>query len=86
MRNHTTLSRQNLIEEIAHCVPEGHQVNLDNPMIFILVEVFKVRTIHSLLLLLLHHHFYSERMRSESSGGLLPSPEVQCHGDCKCIE
>jgi len=40
-RNHTDLSRSELIEEIANCVPEGHKVNLDEPEIFILIEVFK---------------------------------------------
>jgi len=30
-----------LIQHVAQCVPEGHTVDLDNPRIFILVEVFK---------------------------------------------
>ena len=42
-RNHTVLSRNTLIEEVARCLPEGHTVDLDNPEIFILIEVFKVR-------------------------------------------
>ncbi|CDO74900.1 hypothetical protein BN946_scf184988.g7 [Trametes cinnabarina] len=42
MRNHSTLKREMLIPEIAKCVPEGHTVSLDNPELFILVEVFKV--------------------------------------------
>jgi len=41
MRNHATIPRPVLIEHIAQCVPEGHSVNLENPDIFILVEVFK---------------------------------------------
>ncbi|KAJ2990526.1 hypothetical protein NUW54_g8442 [Trametes sanguinea] len=41
MRNHNTLKRDTLIPEIAKCVPEGHTVSLDNPELFILVEVFK---------------------------------------------
>jgi tRNA acetyltransferase TAN1 len=41
VRNHTTLTRPTIIQEIARCVPEGHTVNLQNPEIFILVEVFK---------------------------------------------
>ncbi|KAJ7253332.1 hypothetical protein B0H12DRAFT_1116683 [Mycena haematopus] len=41
IRNHTTLSRTNLIEAIAKCVPEGHTVDLDDPELFIIVEVFK---------------------------------------------
>ncbi|XP_006459466.1 hypothetical protein AGABI2DRAFT_218712 [Agaricus bisporus var. bisporus H97] len=41
MRNHSTISRSVLIQHIAQCVPAGHTVSLDNPEIFILVEVFK---------------------------------------------
>ncbi|KAF8191595.1 hypothetical protein K438DRAFT_1919436 [Mycena galopus ATCC 62051] len=41
IRNHTTLSRTDLIEAIAKCVPEGHTVNLEDPELFIIVEVFK---------------------------------------------
>lgn len=41
IRNHTTLSRPTIIQTIADCVPEGHVVNLTDPTIFILVEVFK---------------------------------------------
>lgn len=41
-RNHTTLSRPTIIEHVAACVPEGHSVDLTNPQVFILVEVFKV--------------------------------------------
>ena len=42
MRNHNTLKRDKLIPELAKCVPEGHTVSLDNPELFILVEIFKV--------------------------------------------
>ncbi|OBZ72354.1 Uncharacterized protein C25H2.10c [Grifola frondosa] len=41
MRNHSTLARNKIIDEIAKCVPEGHKVDLANPELFILVEVFK---------------------------------------------
>ncbi|KAJ7170867.1 hypothetical protein C8R43DRAFT_981342 [Mycena crocata] len=41
IRNHTTIARPALIEAIAKCVPEGHTVDLDDPELFILVEVFK---------------------------------------------
>ncbi|KAK0223421.1 hypothetical protein IW262DRAFT_1366672 [Armillaria fumosa] len=41
IRNHTTLSRPTIIQTIADCVPEGHVVNLTDPTLFILVEVFK---------------------------------------------
>ncbi|KAH9929986.1 uncharacterized protein B0H18DRAFT_1209503 [Fomitopsis serialis] len=41
MRNHNTMSRSTLIEGLAKCIPERHQVNLDNAEAFILVEVFK---------------------------------------------
>ena len=42
MRNHSVHTRPVLIEHIARCVPEGHTVALENPEMFILVEVFKV--------------------------------------------
>ena len=42
MRNHNTLTRDKLIPELAKCVPEGHTVSLDNPELFVLVEIFKV--------------------------------------------
>ncbi|KAF9004060.1 hypothetical protein BDQ17DRAFT_1399740 [Cyathus striatus] len=41
VRNHNTIPRPVLIQAIAKCVPEGHTVELTNPDIFILVEVFK---------------------------------------------
>jgi len=41
IRNHTTLSRPTIIQEIASCVPEGHTVDLNDPEVFVLVEVFK---------------------------------------------
>lgn len=41
-RNHTTPGRETLIKTVAACVPEVHTVNLTNPEVFILVEVFKV--------------------------------------------
>ncbi|PIL35727.1 hypothetical protein GSI_02457 [Ganoderma sinense ZZ0214-1] len=41
MRNHNTLTRDKLISELAKCVPEGHIVSLDDPELFILVEIFK---------------------------------------------
>ncbi|KAJ7476071.1 hypothetical protein FB451DRAFT_1351352 [Mycena latifolia] len=41
IRNHSTITRSDLIEAIAKCVPEGHTVDLDDPELFILVEVFK---------------------------------------------
>jgi len=43
VRNHTTIPRQTIIETVAQCVPEGHTVDLLEPQLFILVEVFKVR-------------------------------------------
>ncbi|KAG5652161.1 hypothetical protein H0H81_006046 [Sphagnurus paluster] len=41
IRNHTVITRPVLIENIAKCVPEGHTVELTDPEVFILVEVFK---------------------------------------------
>ncbi|KIY69190.1 hypothetical protein CYLTODRAFT_436248 [Cylindrobasidium torrendii FP15055 ss-10] len=40
-RNHTNPGRDILIKTVAACVPEVHTVNLTNPEVFILVEVFK---------------------------------------------
>ena len=42
IRNHTTLDRQTILREIAKYVPERHKVDLIDPEVFILVEVFKV--------------------------------------------
>ncbi|KDQ24338.1 hypothetical protein PLEOSDRAFT_174572 [Pleurotus ostreatus PC15] len=41
IRNHNTHSRDVLIQRIVRCLPEGHKVDLNNPEIFILAEVFK---------------------------------------------
>ncbi|KAF5391582.1 hypothetical protein D9757_002528 [Collybiopsis confluens] len=41
MRNHTTLRRDAVIQAIAECVPERYKVDLTDPELFILVEVFK---------------------------------------------
>ncbi|KAI0833301.1 hypothetical protein BC628DRAFT_1343060 [Trametes gibbosa] len=41
LRNHSTLKRDQLIPELAKVVPEGHTVSLENPELFILVEIFK---------------------------------------------
>ncbi|CCM03096.1 uncharacterized protein FIBRA_05216 [Fibroporia radiculosa] len=41
MRNHSTIARPILIQELAKCVPEKHKVDLENAEAFILVEVFK---------------------------------------------
>ena len=46
MRNHNTLSRKQIIDELAACVPSEHKVNLENPDVFILIEIFKVRVIN----------------------------------------
>ena len=39
------LSRATLTDEVVKCLPEGHTVNLEDPEMFILIEVFKVRGI-----------------------------------------
>ncbi|KAI5118142.1 hypothetical protein M0805_001741 [Coniferiporia weirii] len=41
MRNHNTVSRDEVIKAIAQCVPEPHKVDLVDPEIFVLVEIFK---------------------------------------------
>lgn len=41
IRNHNTLTRMEIIQEVARCMPEGYTVDLDDPEVFVLVEVFK---------------------------------------------
>jgi len=41
MRNHNTVTRDDVIKSIAKCVPDGHKVDLTDPQLFILVEIFK---------------------------------------------
>ncbi|KAF9647131.1 hypothetical protein BDM02DRAFT_3117486 [Thelephora ganbajun] len=41
IRNHSTLTRQSLIEAVADSVPKQLKVDLEAPEIFVLVEVFK---------------------------------------------
>jgi len=41
IRNHNTLTRQRLIEAVADSVPKQLKVDLGNPEVFVLVEVFK---------------------------------------------
>ena len=31
-----------IIQEVAQCIPESYSVDLDNPDVFVLIEVFKV--------------------------------------------
>jgi hypothetical protein len=42
MRNHSTHDRPTILRELATCVPPEHVVDLEDPEVFILVEVFKV--------------------------------------------
>lgn len=41
VRNHNTLTRMEIIQEVAKCMPSNYTVDLDNPDAFVLVEVFK---------------------------------------------
>ncbi|GJE88594.1 THUMP domain-containing protein [Phanerochaete sordida] len=41
MRNHNTLTRPKIIEEVAKCVPTTCKVDLEDPEVFILMEIFK---------------------------------------------
>lgn len=43
IRNHSTLTRQSIIESVADSVPKQLKVDLEAPEVFVLVEVFKVR-------------------------------------------
>jgi tRNA acetyltransferase TAN1 len=42
IRNHSTLTKQVIFDEVTKYIPETWIVKLDHPEIFILVEVFKV--------------------------------------------
>ena len=42
IRNHNTLTRDTVIRQVAKLVGSPHSVDLENPDVFILVEVFKV--------------------------------------------
>jgi len=89
MRNHSVHTRPVLIEHIAQCVPEGHAVALENPEMFILVEVFKVnlqsysypgRALADLL------NLFSgiEHIRHFNRRRLLSATEIQPRGDRQC--
>lgn len=41
MRSHSSMTRDDILKTIASCVPQEHKVDLSNPDLFILVEVFK---------------------------------------------
>ncbi|KAH8117961.1 hypothetical protein DFH11DRAFT_868589 [Phellopilus nigrolimitatus] len=41
IRNHNTVSREEVIKTIAQCVPAEHKVDLAAPELFVLVEIFK---------------------------------------------
>lgn len=41
VRNHNTLTRMDIIQEVAKCMPSNYTVDLDDPDVFVLVEVFK---------------------------------------------
>ncbi|KAH7884419.1 hypothetical protein F5I97DRAFT_2037022 [Phlebopus sp. FC_14] len=41
VRNHNTLGRMEIIQEVAKCMPDNYTVDLDDPEVFVLVEVFK---------------------------------------------
>ncbi|KAG2107790.1 hypothetical protein BD769DRAFT_1779427 [Suillus cothurnatus] len=41
VRNHNTLTRMEIIQEVAKCMPSNYNVDLDDPDVFVLVEVFK---------------------------------------------
>lgn len=45
IRNHTSLDKLEVIQEVAKCVPETYVVDLDNAEVFFLVEIFKVGTV-----------------------------------------
>ena len=82
MRNHNTLTRPQIIEEVAKCVPQTCKVDLENPEVFILIEIFKVRA-------LAYHKArfrsdalsFAERLWYGRRAGLLSVAEVQRHGD-----
>ena len=41
-RNHNKVSRDEVIKAVAACIPPRHKVDLSDPDLFILIEIFKV--------------------------------------------
>ena len=78
------MSKSALIDGLAKAIPERHKVDLENPEVFILVEVFKVSMIRERLARSLK--LLSEYMWDECCEGLLSAPQVQRHGDRPCEE
>lgn len=42
IRNHTVMKRMEIIQKVASIVGPGHQVDLKNPDVYILVEIYTV--------------------------------------------
>ncbi|KAK7690855.1 hypothetical protein QCA50_005957 [Cerrena zonata] len=40
-RNHNSLSKEEIVQAVAKCVPGMHKVKLENPEVYILIEIFK---------------------------------------------
>ncbi|KAJ6458890.1 hypothetical protein DFH09DRAFT_1276644 [Mycena vulgaris] len=74
IRNHTTIARLDLIEAIAKCVPEGHTVDLDDPELFILVEVFK--SVCGLSVVRDYHKFHKFNVVEIANAHALENSEV----------
>jgi hypothetical protein len=80
IRNHTTISRDTLIQTVARCIPECHSVDLNNPQLFILVEVFKV-DISNPSFCSTPKLLRPEYMWNIGCGRLLSLAQIQCHGN-----
>ena len=46
IRNHNTLTRSGVIKQIASAVGHGHEVDLTNYNLLIVVEIYKVRALN----------------------------------------
>lgn len=80
MRNHSTLSREDVIKTIAQCLPERHKVDLQDPDLFVLVEIFKVNEFQTMNPdLILNHCVVTTTgdLRYERCARLLQVQEVQ---------
>lgn len=63
---------------VAECIPQRHKVDLTNPELFILIEVFKVTISNNHTTEYVHHlsRDYIEYMRNRVIAGLLSLQKV----------
>ena len=78
------MKRVDILQEVAKQVPEKHKVNLEQPEVFILIEIFKVLFLAwSIMNNVSSSSFDVEYLRDQHRQGLLPDAKIQCDGDCE---